>query len=257
MAQSGPCTDTRYPLQETMFASGTNTPVPDLVLCTNGSSSWIENTSDNVVWYAPNASFWTASDDAIQPPVVQFFRAGLRSAFADIGETPYRTIEPHVWLVLAEDPSHVYLRTDAQEQSAWRTAALMVAASNALADQLQEKEEDALKELLAGDSKTKLAMITCVSDGWEIGKSFGSTSSQTEDPSTLLGSQLFDAGLNVNDCGDAISKAQEEDTASHVQVGVTLDTARAAEHESTWVRLTDSGLGEDVIRGLAEVIAHK
>jgi hypothetical protein len=227
------------------FVNAAGTPTADLVTCTNRdrSETTIENTSEDTVWLIdrPLLSYWTLADDQNESPTVQLFRAGLRTALAASGGQIYRTVEPGTTASVSSPPDQVALNQNPGEQSAWQVAALMVTT-------IKDKAQEQIVDVLGGgsDSPGRAAIVSCVADGYSLGKSL---SEEQTDPAENLQtlSEEVDDVKDGKDCAEKINAYDESKPVPALSVG---DLEKTEPNDLDWNRTGQ--LDEDAERAVQD-----
>jgi hypothetical protein len=200
--------DTQYP-HRVYFTYGNGLQVPDLVVCTDYSSTEITNISADVIWhvYHPGYKYWTIPQDiSIIPQDVSVERIAtvLYRLWITLEiRNPYLTIEPGNSAILPDPPDIIKLGHGAGEEATWQAMSLM-------ADSISDKTHDALVDLLKDDaSPTAKAVIECANTAYTLGQGIYGASQSQDIQSQLSG--MFQSG---SQCAQAVTEAQN-DLAEH------------------------------------------
>jgi hypothetical protein len=201
------------------FTYGNGLQIPDLIVCTNNSSTMITNISADVVWhvYYPKYSYWTLNQDVAlveQDSSVDsaadtiLYRLWLTFGAHD----PYLSIEPGNNAILPDPPGDIKLGHGAGEEATWQAISVM-------ADSMTDKTRDTLVKLLEDHaSPTANAIIKCAQTAYNLGQNIYSGAESEDIASELSG--MFKSGAQ---CGQAVEDARDDLAARSEEPKVALD----------------------------------
>jgi hypothetical protein len=183
---------------EVPFVESNGITPEGLTVCTNGSATYIYNTSFDTVWLIKSSvyHYWAPASDRQWSAAVQLFRAGLRTTTLN-PSLLYPTVEPGTDASVGFGAQDLLLEQNPGEQSAWQIATLLV-------DTADESSTDAALEVIEGEKgTTRNVLVSCVTDAFNIGSTFRNSGGSIDYQNSLSNDYK-----NVKSTKDCASKIQ-------------------------------------------------
>jgi hypothetical protein len=187
--------------------------VHNLVACTDDAqtTTYLYNDDESTVWIIdrPQTPWGAANADLM----IELFRITM----AEFGVAGL-TLEPDQGAIVNASPAEVHLRLDANVQSAWQTMTLVV-------DELADKAQDRVKELLSKPSRSHKAVVDCLFAGYAAGGQVAQAG-ESQAPEDVIEASLGVVS-GIGQCATSIREAEPERI-------VTLDTVAGKTRAKPW-----------------------